>query len=1130
MSSSLSLFLKVKGSTESLLESSSPQFSQVNENTIQFGSKQYRFKKIIDGANESFPAASFPEGPDADGCASSECFIFLGPTGSGKTTTMSQVLQDTLSGFDDDAGVSMTAFEVIDNKIITDLLDENLKKEYNITFESQLRRIEAPKVHHLQSVFAHRSSFKTPANPLSSRSCLVVTFHQDSSRRLTFIDMMGNEKYDKHTSNVFANLNMSSITELLVKKSNGFGGRSSNLVTNLIFKKDEQNHIKLILHLDPNGNASLTKSSLNNIALLVHKFKMEMKRSPQLKSKSIVPGSLVPSYARPTIASSTTPSSKVTKSIHKVKSSRKLNHTASTAVATARVKAMNILTTPAKNILLEKPANLILPPTTSKIIQLEKPVRLQSSPIAVSTMNSSPAPRALSKEKPPMLRIASSPIRSRAPELKFKSMREKLKDKIVENETLRRENVSMVELLDKTRQQISEYSELAEMERRREEVERARLHEAKREIMEQVDAFKSEFYVFKDTHESFNGTVESLKVTLASIEKENRVLQTETENLKTEFSSKEASLVISNRELKSEIEQLNSYLLNERSTLFNVEKKNSELNLNLEELNARNSELSQQYSRAIGDLEEQVIMNKEIKEKLECKLAEQAGAKDSQILSLNEQISTQNSEHNNAIAEKDSQLEERDNLLAQLKESLMFEQNKVVESRDSIGQLKMELENTRVQLSTLESKVQATSSELGEKSLEARVSQEKLSETEELLNFANSEMERLQSDINELKESSFDMRKSLEKARDQSLSKDDELAATKEKLLEYEDELSVNRKELQRLRETHGEANNELLTAMAELDMAEKALESKQYELKSLESEKLILAADLETLQSKNSSMKMELDELKANQASFELQEQNLKLKAELDQLMAEHKNTKKELIELKNASESLTFADSDSEEVSQTKENHQQVEIEKLKAEVAEIEHLRDVLGSRETQIAQLKADIDEGKGDLQSKVDSLYKERCTLVQEKEDLLNSLTSMKTKYYSVSQELKTMKKDAMLLKLGNNELMKMSASPESSILATSSPNSPIEEIAHDDIITTPILLEAPLKKPFDAKQIFRDKTSKSPSKSPSKSKKDKHALAPSNRNLMELGLKKDKKLKRKHSEFKLNSNKLQRAV
>ncbi|KAG7192707.1 uncharacterized protein KQ657_001490 [Scheffersomyces spartinae] len=1045
MTSSLSLYLK---------------FSQLNENTIQFGTKQYRFKKIInDDTSDPHGFLQTTAGATGAGVGASECYILLGPTGSGKTTTMSQVLEQTITSFGEDRSISMTAFEVIDNKIITDLLDENLKKEYNITFESQLKTIQAPNRFHLQQIFSHRTSFKTSANPISSRSCLVVTFHygDDSNRRMTFIDMMGNEKYDKHTSNVFANLNMSSITELLVKKSNGYGGRSSNLVTNLIFKKDEQNHIKLILHLDPKGDASLTKSALNNIALLVHKFKLEMQRVPSSKSnhttsKSSGGGKQLPSYARPTISSSsTTPSLKVTKTIHKSKSIRKLNQTSSSSVsvsATTRAKALKVLSAPAKNILLEKPVDANVDLSPQQLLDKSK-----------SYFNSECS-------RSPISRPASSPIRSRiskAPDTKFKSMREKLMEKTFENDVLRKENLSMVELLEKTRRQINEYSELAVIEQRREELERQRLLEAKREIMEQVDAFKTEFYIFKDTHESFNDTVEKLKTSLASIEVENRVLKSETDNLKSEFSMKEESLIISNRELKSEIEQLNNYLLNERSRLSQAEKENNALNQKVVDLDTRNTGLSQQYTRVIGELEEQIAMNKEIKASLEQELSEQVGSKDLQISNLQEQLT----KYDSVASERDAQLDKKEKLIVELEDKLALEQTK---SNGIITELKQ-------QLLISEEKVHATRTELEASNTQVVDS--------------NTEIERLTKLVKDLEDSSNETKRSLEQIRDQALGKDDELAVTKEKMLEYEEELLINRKELQKLKETHGEANNELLTTMAELEMAEKALEFKQNELKVVETEKSSLAEDLEALQQRNCSMKKELDELKAQQVPFEIEQQNIKLKAELEQL-----------------------------KVARNFELDNDDELKKLRTEVAEIEHLKDVLESKEVQIAQLKVDNEESKSGLQGKVNSLSKE-------KEELLNSLTQMKTKYSSVNQELKAMKKDAL-----NNNKDLLSASPQSSILATSSPNSPImEESVKDDIITTPIVLEAPapLKKPFDAKQIFRDRTS---SKSPTKHKKDnKHVLTPSNRNMTtELNIKKDKKLKRKHSDFKLNANKLQRAV
>lgn len=91
---------------------------------------------------------------------------------------------------------------------------------------------------------------------------------------------MGNEKFDKAfpMGNVFANMNMSSITKVLLNAS--VEGRSSSIITNLIFKKNEKKKINIVLNIDPNGDEELNASAFRNIADVVQQQDSEEERSP----------------------------------------------------------------------------------------------------------------------------------------------------------------------------------------------------------------------------------------------------------------------------------------------------------------------------------------------------------------------------------------------------------------------------------------------------------------------------------------------------------------------------------------------------------------------------------------------------------------------------------------------------------------------------------------------------------------------------------------------------------------------------------------------------------------------------------------------------------------------------------
>lgn len=273
------LLLKIKqGSGEEL-------FSRVSDTGIQFLNKEYNFSAIYD--NVISPTS-------IDRLTGLSCaLVLLGPSGSGKTTTLKSILAHCM----EQDSVLFTACEVIENTAFLDLLDNSKPKKYtsSLSMEEQLKKVQlCPDT--VEQLFSDRKTSSTATNTQSSRSCLIVTMY-NGKNTVAVVDMMGNEKFDPFSSNVFANSNVSSITQLLLSRNRT---RSPNLVTNLIFQKLLLARMKFILHLDQCGTRDLIKSSLHNIVDVVRDFRVET--SNGARELTSLP-SFVPHYARPTAAS-----------------------------------------------------------------------------------------------------------------------------------------------------------------------------------------------------------------------------------------------------------------------------------------------------------------------------------------------------------------------------------------------------------------------------------------------------------------------------------------------------------------------------------------------------------------------------------------------------------------------------------------------------------------------------------------------------------------------------------------------------------------------------------------------------------------------------------------------------------
>lgn len=309
---SIPIYLKLKGTP--------PPEYKIDNNTLIYNEKIYEFSKILNNEGNEQDELQERIDDESDSC----CYIFMGPTGSGKTTTMKKVLESKLNELRSlKSPVFVSAIEVSHNRYAIDLLERELhqaKKEYLLhkEFNTKKEKLDfGTKQDLIKRIFRQRSTHKTPSNAESSRSCLILTLSHNG-KRIIYMDLMGNERFDKTLSsaNIFANMNMSAITLLLTGKRST-NVRSSNLISNLIFKRNTQEKerkVNIILVLDPSGDENLNKSSLRNIAELVQNFNgvsNETKKTRRdnfiLKKHSMVEPCLkldsMPHYSRPTIAS-----------------------------------------------------------------------------------------------------------------------------------------------------------------------------------------------------------------------------------------------------------------------------------------------------------------------------------------------------------------------------------------------------------------------------------------------------------------------------------------------------------------------------------------------------------------------------------------------------------------------------------------------------------------------------------------------------------------------------------------------------------------------------------------------------------------------------------------------------------
>jgi uncharacterized coiled-coil DUF342 family protein len=586
------VYLKVKPGT-----GSNRKVDISDSSVVHFNGSKYQFNQILSTTDDLSPMILFE---------SSHAFVFIGPTGSGKTTTVYSLLSSL--SFDGE----ISAFEITNNKNYIDLLQGKQPKTSPATMTKTQFSPEA-----LQTVFSQRSTDKTLANSSSSRSCLVVSLFQNN-QCVKFFDMMGNEKFEENQSNVFANVNNSSITSKLI---NGTG--SNNLITNLIFNGDHD--IKIVIHIDPYGDSLLIKSTLNNIANLVKNF-----RVPPSTTTTTSFFNNVPSYARPTTSSSvrTSPAKSPTKSFKPIVSSRR-NVTIRNRTMVQKLKA---------------PVNGVTKPTIRKITKARPPI--------LSTSNLS---RPLRTIKTATLNVLArnGPSKPTVTRMEtYSTLKKLVEDLKVQNAQLKADNEKLVDgqrdvigQNDQLKDDINEFSKhlseaqskvdiLLETKANLDEecsINQLKLHSLEKEI----ETLKSELSETSNTLASRENeyvttvqNIEQLKDCISQLKEEKAKIQATYETLEREKNTLNETLSVAQKQCL-ELEQKQSKSLDEVTKLNqeisrlkkeydsaveksdNLAKEMETLTEIVSKMMAENTDLSQQMK----NLEDQ---NKNLVQKLEC--------------------------------------------------------------------------------------------------------------------------------------------------------------------------------------------------------------------------------------------------------------------------------------------------------------------------------------------------------------------------------------------------------------------------------------------------------------------------------------------------------------------------------
>ncbi|CUM47564.1 unnamed protein product [Debaryomyces tyrocola] len=653
---SIPLYLKIK----SPKKGKEALFETIGERSIILNDKQYDFTKIYNGSSNTYKELI----DTFDPCS---YFIFMGPTGSGKTTTLKQVIYEKIHRLEASAKEAcITAFEVSENKYIIDLLETPAKKkEYHSScLESQLhkRKLNGDSHEVLKTVFNKRNTKKTAFNSESSRSCLVVTFFYDD-KRVIYIDLMGNEKYDKSLalSNAFANTNMSSITQLLTNKVSSCG-RSSNLITNLIFKSNSPSpgKINIILNVDPNGDITLLKSILNNIATLVKDFKLETTTTNKLDKTPNIPH-----YAKPTI-SSLSPTRLVPRMASSMSPMRKLSST---------------------------PSKFRMIPSSDKLSTAPKLMGSRVQKFQTPTKNAFIAPIKTS------LPYKASHLTNNFYEIQISSLKKTIKDLEIEISDFKHEHKEILQKITIENQDLShsliflqpdnepsslkgELNDLISVKAINDE-----LLKQKNILNEKVNDFKVDFYKFKLQHSNFTSNIDALKKIMDISDTRNSQLTTKNKELLEEVSIIKEDLskvILENSAINSHLDRVSTQNKSLMQTIEDFERDKTEKQLSMDKL-AQENKLLQNKSLDTESLVQKISDLQQVND------INEGDIKSSREL----------------IAEQQKNIE--------LKDSIIIENDKKVTELTKSANLSLEnqhvIENLQNELTTMKSEIQQLTSE-----------------------------------------------------------------------------------------------------------------------------------------------------------------------------------------------------------------------------------------------------------------------------------------------------------------------------------------------------------------------------------------------------------------------------------
>lgn len=834
--SRIPLYLKIK-------ENQQPEglllFEVASDKSITYNDKNYDFTKII--SNDDY--SDLIEEPTTD----SSCFIFMGPTGAGKTTTLKKVVYNKIKSLQDLKLVKfLTAFEVSGNRYIIDLLERksNNRKEIQnaISIEAKLKKekLQDNAGSIISAVFNRRNTRKTSYNDESSRSCLIITFFHNN-KRVTYIDLMGNEKFDKSTpnSNIFANSSISAITQLLSKRV--VNGRSSNFITNLIFRKDASQHknINIILHLDQYGDSSLVKSTLVNIADLLKNFEFDDSFT-QKKN----PTSHLPNYAKPTVAS-------LSPTRLGLRPSNRINSSPS------KVKSISSISRQRK-----------APKSPVRQTGLKSPLRttyLRSSPIKYQPFNEE---RIEAKNKENLIQDFHG--------IQVAGLKKAIEDLEYENSQLKKEHEEILEFFNQNSPDINtdltmckgneeQDFDIAAMKVELEDLrkmnyETETFEQQKKFLIDRVDEFKIDFHRFKEEHGSFKDKVDNLKQTIVELEKSTSLLQQDntTKDEKIfELTSNKAEMMKRNSELEVLIEESSAKMESLKDELSKIINSNKELLENHETLKMKYQELVA--------VQKENDLNKESNSELSQKLEE----KDSLITKMEETISTK-------------------------EEAILKASNEVKEIQMQLNELKTDADNKSQQVYNLESEIQERDTLIATirqeiETLKSTLSEGNgyLEEKEIALKDADKKVASLENEVKRLEEENSKLSSSLEEQKQQF----SEVTITVNELKHEISLMETKNIELQSQIEQKNIGINDATESNKELTQQIEEFESSNKDLKNSLS---ALKDDFKTMETKWNK-KLEKKEKKQNNESTELQNKNSTLLNTITGLEEDIKNKESE-------------------------------------------------------------------------------------------------------------------------------------------------------------------------------------------------------------------------------------------